>query len=1131
MPIVVECGLCGKKNKFPDHVAGTIVTCRSCGVALEIPGGQGSEGDEAAIERRPPKSSGSLRAGRKRSRQNNPPAALLVVGGVLAAIVLVGLLLNGGGGGGAVPPPPAGFEPANPFGGGYSPPVATQPFPPPAPSPPPARSPAAGGASGNNVATTSSSSSSSSSPDAFPPGSRPHEPPRTTVANVPKIKPSTAASTPTTPSSPPMAARPEPAHHWEVQPDPPPDPLPANWDGRFRIRVAATATLLEHHIVYPKTPSPFVVVALQERNKEWREIWDLSTGQLHYTLRGHDIPPTAPVALSPDAHYAAWKGTFGGLDVFDVAGKKLLGNLPVTADGEQFFVSELALLPGGRLVAQANAQKLAKVWQLPQGELTRSIPLGDKFAYPEKTAFSPGGRFMAVEAHFAEWTIRVYDLDTGNIAGEIQLKPLGVVRSLSQLAFSPDGSELACVMDVTQPASVTQILVWSLADGRVAQNLLLSPSLQTAHKTQRGALGLQWSLDGRRFLVHGIALVDRAAEKVVYVFQPSAIDAKSTRKLLASDLIAEYDGNNRQGVIKPLSIRTEDVAQATAVVEAGGLPEDLKLPPLTKASDLTTAPTPQGASEWSATPDPAATLPDGLLATPLPLSAGKGAVRALLVSGGDSPKAFVRVADGETRGDPVAETAATDDHREPNGSTQRQRPPGRVAQENWIDIYDLRTRKPAGKIPVPFSADLVSVSPDGARVLVQAHHAPGRLDVYDVLNEHVVGFRPYQSARDEADWALDAARFIDSHHILTINRRRQLAVWSIPSCQAVYQVPQVALAVLSPGRKLLACAGEQGVELRDALTGAGRGSLPVLGRVRALAFSPQGDRLAILRQQRGSSWLVVADLASGNQEDEIPFPLVTAKALQWCGERHLLCDESALFDLESQSVVWSYRLDGGLAAAEFPDGRFWYASPSSRAPAWHVVAATLPEEKVAALLAEMSPKPELLVQPGLPLTVKWDFKPVSWAPTLAPSLPKFVRSAVEQSGFEISEKPAEPLKLTITGAGKTGAPFEFSDGGNRPGQQTVQDHLYEIKVVYTLGNDLLWQTEVQFSTKDAVPLLDQVPANKSVQQALNQLLVASIQRSCEELEFPAYVFSKKTAEGMGVSTFSGDGIVTGGLNK
>jgi len=1098
MPISVECDVCGKKYKFADHQAGKTVACKECGVSIEIPGGRSRATDDD--ERLPMKSRSSRGAGKrgKKSGNGSGPLILVAVGGGVAAVMAVAVIaffaMRGGG--------------------------------------QPAAEPAANNNAPPHLTASSAPADPTATPAAAPPTSPASVPPTVPVPHLQRqaSQPTRGprSSSPSTDNAEKAVIEPQPPENWTAKADPPTEPAPSEWNDKFKIPIPARR-IDDEHIVYPVTRSPNVLLGSNDTDKDSREIWDLSQGKKTFTLKGVHITGRQ-LALSPDARYIAWDTGVGGIEVYDTKAKKSLGKLTAGTQQDPFYVGQLALLPGDRLVAQAFVQKKIKVWQLPGGELKQTIAVGDKFANPAKSAFSPGGKFMAVEADHLERTVRLYNLETGELAGELKNKRVGATIDLEQLAFSPDGSELACVADDYGSTSpITQFIIWSMADGTVKQNFRIVPGIRNKLNPDSQCYGLQWSPDGQRFLVHGLALVDRNSGKIVYAFDKPNVNARSMRQLLTGNLVASLDGDRTGGTLKPLSVSDEELNRAAQVADAGGIPEDLKLPPLTKAN-AANAGSPSSASSWSATPDPATPLANTVMETPLALPSGKGTVRGVHVLGGAAPKAFVRVAEGENLNDPKLNYPEIDFRTEDGRVVDRSRPRPVVAKENWIDVYDLTERKVAGKISVPFSADLASVSPDGTRILVKAHNAKGRLDVYDLDGKHLVGFRPYQSIAEEKDWPLDAAMLLDADHVLTVNVNRELAVWKIPECTAVYTMSKSTTPAVSPGGKYLACAMPHGVELRDALTGEGRGVISLAGQIRALAFHPQGDRLAIVLQDKGGAFLYVADLKTGALGEEIPSP-VNVDTLHWCGDNYLLCRGGALLDLSAKTVAWTYKLSEGLVANGLPNGRFGYATPKSpRVPAMQLVAANLPEPKVVQELSNVKLEPQLIAQPGSTVSIKTTFAAASWAPSLAGELPKLVANAVEKAGLSPTDSN-QPLKLTVTGTTKTGTPFELSEIGNRQNKTTIQDNQYEVKVVYTSGADMLWQKELKISSQTSTGFITHVPPNKSAQQVIDEAMTKRIEQFCEGLVVPAYVFSKKSMEGVGTTTLGGDGPVTGAVKK
>ncbi|HET6425825.1 MAG TPA: hypothetical protein VFG20_19195, partial [Planctomycetaceae bacterium] len=929
MAIAVECDICGKQYKLNGALAGKKVNCKSCGSSIVVPGGD--DDDVMELEDRPVRrKSGSGKRGRGKKSSGSGMLVGMLIGGGLAVVVLIGAVV---------------FIAAKFLAKPDQ--LAAQP----APNPPVQ--------AGTPVVVA---------PAPVMPGtSTTNPPPTTTAANTSTTNPvSTAANTNAKPARNASGLNPAPASSsgelviaqppidWAAKPDPPAEALPSEWAASFDIPINVKR-IDTANITYPVVPSPLVLLGDNSDKKSQRELWNLSTGKKAGTLNGVDFYSTSILALSPDGRYFAWSETFG-INVYDFKAKKALGQIAV--DPKAFNYASLAFVPGDRLVGLSSVNDKMRVWQLPKGDQLYEVDLGKQFAYPEKSAYSPGGKYVALESEFLKGWIRLHEVETGKPVGELQVvqaKDAGYVQFF-HLAFSPDGTQLAGLWDASGGKSATQIAIWNMSDGKLAQNVIVTPGIKDKMNPDSQSYSLQWFPDGKRFLVHGVAVVDRDKGQTVYSFDKPQVASRTIRRPLSSNLIAAFEGTREKGSLKAVPLSDAEIARATSLAEVGGLPEDLKLPPLT-ASDFNAASSPRAASTWSATPDPVAALPADLQSTPLPLTSGAGTIRDLILAGGNAPRAYVRVAEGENLKDSKLSYPDTRFRAGRDGVETIILPRPIVAEKNRVAVFDLVSRKPEKAIEIPFSADLVGAV-DNA-VLVKPHNAKGRLDLYDGEGKHIAGFRAYKGVADESDMDLRAAALIDSTHVVTANLGRRLVGWELPACTPSYSLDDVNVFAVSPGKRDLACSTPQGIEIRDARTGAARGTIVIQGAVAALAFHPDGEQLAILISEKGGNYLFIADMKTGQLGAEIPSP-TAGTVLRWSGDNHLLVGlerhrptstnpySLALFDLDAKTVAWTYKLPAGVIADNALDGRLWYAAPKSeRVPALQLVAVALPEAKVA----------------------------------------------------------------------------------------------------------------------------------------------------------------------------------------
>lgn len=1099
MAIAVECDICGKQYKLNDSLAGKKVNCKACGSAMQVPGGD--DDDVMELDDRPVRrKSGGKKSGKGKKSSGSMG---LIIGGGLAAVVVGAVVI---------------FAVVKSMGGGN--PQAAQPA-----ANPPAHT---GG------------------PVAVAPGTVPITP--TTPAAGTPATPTTPPTSPATATKPPAgvnaaefatgnivtAAMPL---DWKAQADPPTEPLPTEWANKFDIEIKARR-VDKDNLTYPVVPSPFVIVGDNDDPKKGqRELWNLATGKKVGTLSGVTIYSSHKTTLSPDGRYFAWGGFGEGIDAYDFQQKKNLGTLPVK--GAEFNLHTMAFVPGDRLIAASHVHRSLRVWQMPKGELLHETKVGDKFGHSEISAYSPGGKYIALESDFLEREIRLYEIATGAMVGgwkPVRSKDGGNI-DLNAMAFSPDGSQLASVWDATATNSATQIVIWNMSDGTVAENILVKPGIKEKYDPDSQALNLQWFPDGKRFLVHGLALIDRAKRQTIYSFEKNEVDSRTIRRPLAPNLLAAFEGNHQKGAIKSVTISDEELNRAANLADVGGLPEDIKLPMLSK-SDFSGAATPRAATTWNASPDPAPVLAAEIMGTPLPLTSGAGTIRDVVVTGGATPKAFVRVAEGENLKDSKLSYPDTRFRSGKEGveTITLQRPI--VAEKNRVTVFDLTNRKAAEPIEIPFSADLVGATDDA--VLVKPHNAKGRLDVYDAGGKHIVGFRPYKGVTDEDDLELRGAGLVDGTHVVTTNLARRLIGWELPACTPTFAVEEVTTVALSPGRRDIACATEQGIEIRDARTGEGRGTVVIQGAVRALAFHPNGEQLAILIAEKGGNYLFTADLKTGAIGAEIPSP-IAGERMRWCGDKHLLIYSPGqrtttsnplmmgLFDIEAKTVAWSYKLPAGVMVSNVVDGRCWYAAPKSeRVPALQLVATALPEPKVVQALSANKLAPELLVQPGGQVSLTMNVPGMPWQGNLAQNVQDNIKKAIEKTGVGIGSGPG--IKVEVVAKPSSGKAFQVSQIGDRNNVTNVQENNFEMTVKYLRGQETVWQTEFRSSNNLGFGIKHLTPG-QSIQQAFDDDLSKKITQYCESLVLPAYVFSRRSASGLGTTTLNGDGPVTGPVSK
>ncbi|MDB5345892.1 MAG: hypothetical protein JWP89_4269 [Schlesneria sp.] len=964
------------------------------------------------------------------------------------------------------------------------------------------------------------------------------------VAGTPGASTAASTSSPNTAVAAPAEKKPTVVSKgWKAKVDPPTIPAPTDPIASFKIESKITYARQEH-ILYPETASPFVLYGDPgPSNKKPRELWNLASG-----TKVRDVGPLANMhkaGLSADGKLLAWYRfeDNGGLHVFDTEAGRIAVTIPLPA--QQVNITTVAIPSPQRLLIASTVHRKLMTWKLPSGEPERTIQLGENAQPGDQMAFSPGGHYAAFTADFLAQSLQIQDLETGELAGTIEFSERMSNKDLIGLAFSPDGAELAAVFGQNHSATSDRVLIWNFANGTNVADFSLPDPDQRPVDSAVGAPSLQWFPDRKRLLQNGRHIIDRDAKKVVYSL-PSPLlrfDTKDIRRVLSNTTIASWDGSKGAEALTALELKESDVARAREVAASGGLIIDAKLPKLTAIDRKRATDKSAISGGWKVQPDPGSEAPT--LATSIALSDSTGRPRELQFSRPDSARAALRVATGEddakalTSGIYPRLVQITGDKR----NRRRYDIEPVMCRQNWLELFDLKEGKSVGRVEIGFPCELVALSPSGSRALVTPMDGQGRLDVFTVPEgTHVAGCRPFVNEEKPEHRDIEAAAFLDENTIAACSRNDQLVVYKLPGCTPVYAVQDAGILAVSPGGKLLATCAEMRIEIRDSLTGEGRGSVPIDGQAVAMSFAPKGDRLAVVTSAGNVSQLNVIELKDGSLTNfpipaalgpviwgggqqllvgaEKPSPLIHRKSKPSTLDRHLM-----LVDLKRQAVLWSYDYGTGDAVTfgrKTTDNHLWVAGAAKKGGSMKLTALTVPETSIANRLDDKSLDAKLVVKPGMSVSLQSSLTDPVEAPGVAQQIRDVIDSAARTNGLSIQD--SQPLKLTVTAtvANDQGM-IEmqlFGGPGNQPNKVTVQPKSLTIRMAYELNGKSIWESKRSIANTGTGFV--QI-GNKQPQLALDEQMWRQAVEVFREIQPTSQVFAGATIKGLGSSRLYGDG--------
>lgn len=237
-------------------------------------------------------------------------------------------------------------------------------------------------------------------------------------------------------------------------------------------RLAASLGLSINSVAFSPDGQTLASGSMTERIIESKEgvseetihFWDVGSGKLVRTLRGHGFNAVYSVVFSPDGQMLASASADRTVKLWDLSS----GQAVATLQGHSGAVLSLAFSPDGQMLASGSADRTIRLWDVASAKTTRTLTGHDGDV--NGVDFAPDGKTLASAS--ADASVKLWDVATGQVVQTlVEQSYRGLSRGPStqavwSVAFRPGGRTLYSGSEEGH-----HITVWHVASGSAAQTI------------------------------------------------------------------------------------------------------------------------------------------------------------------------------------------------------------------------------------------------------------------------------------------------------------------------------------------------------------------------------------------------------------------------------------------------------------------------------------------------------------------------------------------------------------------------------------------------------------------------------------------------------------------------------------